>query len=128
MIVFKISKTTCKMKYRIRKTNEIVDVLSYSACAYTRYPTIDYVCYIDTKGEEIVGKGLNIIWDFEPINEKSANDFDWQSFRAEAAKEFVSIICNHKYDTKKERYPVICKEAIALADELIKQIKEKEKK
>jgi len=55
------------MKYRIRKTNEIVDVVGYSACTHTRYPSTDYVCYIDTKGEEIVGRGLNLIWDFEPI-------------------------------------------------------------
>ena len=54
------------------------------------------------------------------------NNYDWQSFRAEAAKNFVSIMCNHKYDTKEERYPVICNEAIKLADELIKQLKEKE--
>ena len=55
-------------------------------------------------------------------------DVYWYRFRAEAAKDFVSIMCNHRYDTKEERYPVICKEAIALADELIKQLKEKEEK
>lgn len=59
-------------------------------------------------------------------NHEKLTTFDWQLFRAEAAKEFVSIICNHKYYTQRERYPVICKEAIALADELIKQLKELE--
>jgi hypothetical protein len=102
------------MKARINKTGEIVNLASYATI------TLD-VCDswgnpIETKPEEI-----------ELIQDKT-NDFDWQSFRAEAAKDFVSIMCNHRYDTKEERYPVICKEAIALAYELIKQLKEKAEK
>ena len=31
--------------------------------------------------------------------ESTSDNFDWQSFRAEAAKYFVPIICNNKYDT-----------------------------
>lgn len=75
------------MKYRIRKTNEIVNVVGYSACTHTRFPE-DYVCYIDSKGNEIIGRGLNLIWDFEPISEDST--FDWQSFRNQTAKDILS--------------------------------------
>lgn len=84
------------MKYRIRKTNEIVDVVGYSAYTHIRFPATDYVCYIDSKGEEVIGRGLNLIWDFEPINEESANSFDWQSSRAEAAKVTLCAIINRE--------------------------------
>ena len=113
------------MKYRIRKTDEIVDVVGYSACTHTRYPSTDYVCYIDSGGTEIIGRGLNLIWDFDPINEENANDFDWQSFRTEAAKDFTIYMLDKM---EVNRYPSACHEAIRLADELIKQLKEKEEK
>ena len=50
---------------------------------------------------------------------------DYEKFRAESAANFVSIMCNHRYDTKEERYPIICQQAIKLADELTKQLKQK---
>lgn len=116
------------MKYRIRKTNEIVDVVDYSACTHTRFHVTDYVCYIDSKGKEIIGGGLNLIWDFEPINEESANNFDWQSFRAEAAKDILCAIItanNWFYGNETESATKI-ESAIKLADKLISKLKEKE--
>jgi hypothetical protein len=102
------------MKARIKKTGEIVNLASYATIALD-------MC--DSWGNPIEMKPEEI----ELIQDK-ANDFDWQSFRAEAAKDFVEIICNHRYNVTEERHPDICKEAIALADELIKQLKEKEEK
>lgn len=111
------------MKYRIRKTNEIVDVVGYSACTHTRYSSTDYVCYIDSKGNEIIGRGLNLIWDFEPINEESDNDFDWQSFRAKAAKDILcAIIENPNIGYYGYSDEAQIKSAIQYADELVKQL------
>lgn len=112
------------MKYRIRKTNEIVDVVGYSACTHTRFPG-DYVCYIDSKGEEIVGRELNLIWDFEPISEDST--FNWQSFRAEAAKDILCVLLSNPNETQKGDIFQLS-HTIFLVDELIKQLKEKEEK
>ena len=115
------------MKYRIRKTNEIVDVVGYSACTHTRYPSTDYVCYIDNGGNEIIGRGLNLIWDFEPINEESANNFDLQSFRAEAAKDILCAIIQSGYYGE-DRIAHQSELAVGYSNELVKQLKEKEEK
>ena len=118
------------MKYRIRKTNEIVDVVGYSACTHTRFPG-DYVCYIDSKGEEIVGRGLNLIWDFEPILSEDST-FDWQSFCNQATKDILCAtlsggIASGATGFMEEKGNIV-KAAISIADELIKQLKEKEEK
>jgi hypothetical protein len=117
------------MKYRIRKTNEIVDVVGHSVCTYTRLPATDYVCYIDNKGEEIVGRGLNLIWDFEPILEEYS--FDWQSFRAEAAKDILCAVLPRVEiidgDIQQSIKNTISN-SINVADELIKQLKENKEK
>lgn len=110
------------MKYRIRKTNEIVDVVGYSACTHTRFPE-DYVCYIDNKEEEIVGRGLNLIWDFEPINEESVNALNWQSFRAKAAKDILCAMIA-KFGTS----DIDMNDVVGWTDSLISKLKEKEEK
>lgn len=112
------------MKYRIRKTNEIVDVVGYSACTHTRYSSTDYVCYIDSKGNEIIGRGLNLIWDFEPINEESDNDFDWQSFRAEASKDILcAMIGSSTYLFGEGTIEKHANRAVMFADILIEKLK-----
>lgn len=111
------------MKYRIRKTNEIVDVVGYSACTHTRFPATDYVCYIDNKGEEIVGRGLNLIWDFEPISEEST--FDWQSFRNQASKD---ILCAIISQPNIGYYGNEVEDAVIFADKLISKLKESDGK
>lgn len=62
----------------------------------------------------------------------SVNNFDWQSFRAEAAKDILCSVLNGSiasgatgFINEKED---IVKGAIDVADELIKQLKEKEEK
>ena len=54
------------MKCRIKKTGEIVDVISLS-CDTERKPT-DTVDYIDSKGVEYHNEKLNYYWDLEPIS------------------------------------------------------------
>ncbi|MBP5723805.1 MAG: hypothetical protein J6X18_09585 [Bacteroidales bacterium] len=50
------------------------------------------------------------------------NDFDWQSFRAEAAKDILCAMIARGEKAK----PIVVDIAIDGADELIKQLKEKE--
>ena len=59
------------MKKRIRKTGEIVDVISYNKYTNTaRNSELDWVSYVDSKGmEHEHEKGLNIYWDFEDVEE-----------------------------------------------------------
>lgn len=54
------------MKYRNRKTGEIVEIISFSPD--TDRTKDDYVSYIDSNGVEHPRvKGLNIHWDFEIV-------------------------------------------------------------
>lgn len=97
------------MKARIKKTGEIINIASYATI------TLD-MC--DSWGNPIELKPEEI----ELIQDKTI-DFDWQSFRAEAAKDILCALI-HKTDN------FIGKDsagyAIMIADEPIKQLKEKE--
>ena len=112
------------MKYKIRKTKEIVDVVGYSACTHIRFPESDYVCYIDDEGNEIFGRGLNLVWDFEPIDEECSSD--WQSFRNQTAKDILCAIIQGGYAESRIEYQ--SKLSVMYANELVKRLKEKEEK
>lgn len=56
------------MKARIRKTGEIVEVITYSGSTI-RNECIDKVSYIDSKGVEHDRETLNFYWDFEQLTE-----------------------------------------------------------
>ena len=56
----------------------------------------------------------------------SANNFDWQSFRAEAAKDILCSIIQGGYAESRIEYQ--SELAVRYADELIKKLKEKEEK
>ena len=101
------------MKARIKGTNEIVECLG-----------IDMIC--DTiKGIECVhSNGGGEIIPGDCLIELE-NDFDWQSFRAEAAKD---ILCAMVPETHNIIGIGNVEYAIKIADELIKQLKEKEEK
>lgn len=75
------------MKKRIRKTGEIVDVISYNKYTNTaRNSELDWVSYIDSKGmEHEHEKRLNIYWDFEDVEEVLSTDIDWEQLRIKAA-------------------------------------------
>lgn len=64
------------MKMRIRKTGEIVDVISCSNCNLNRNKR-DWVSYIDSSGvEHSAERGLNILWDFEDMEEKPITEIN----------------------------------------------------
>lgn len=74
------------MKKRIRKTGEIVDIISYYNCYCSERCDTDSVSYIDSKGEEHHHeKGLNLWWDFEDVEEVLNTDIDWEKVRIKAA-------------------------------------------
>lgn len=58
------------------------------------------------------------------------NDFDWQSFRAEAAKDILCVVLEKAISSGNlssiKQYPELIHECIVISDELIKQLKEKE--
>lgn len=92
------------MKARIKGTGEIVDL-----------------------AQEVIGhKSERFQWfQLELIPEPYDEFFDWQSFRAEAAKDILcSLILDDRVPITKEQVT----NSIWLADELIKQLKEKEEK
>ena len=66
-------------------------------------------------------------WFFKPHKEKRNTDFNWQSFRAEAAKDILCALLNgnegYHGDGENELF---VNQSIGLADELIRQLKEKE--
>ena len=85
------------MKTRIRKTGEIVDVISFS-CGTERKPT-DYVDYIDSNGVEHANNKLNYYWDLEEIE---SPNIDWEQRRYEIAKD---VFCALTEAHHKDRIP-----------------------
>ena len=76
------------MKAKIRKTGEIVDVITYSGHTYRS--DIDVVSYIDSKGYECVDMKMNRFWDFEDVEEcylsTKENLIDWEERRFQLVK------------------------------------------
>lgn len=112
------------MKQKIRKTGEVVEVITHSSS--TRRLSTDIVRYIDSKGIECDGSGMNYYWDFEELREES--EIDWEQRRYELSKIFsIELI---RYQAQQGR--IYCdnfedntvKFAVRIADKLIKQLKE----
>lgn len=111
------------MKKRIRKTGEIVDVISHNKYTSTaRNSELDWVSYIDSKGmEHEHEKGLNIYWDFEDVEEVLSTDIDWEQRRYETAKAaMIGLMAGHNaiYEAKK-----LAPIAIEYAEALIAELK-----
>lgn len=99
------------MKARIKKTGEIVNLASYAAI------TLD-VC--DSWGNPIEMKPEDI----ELIQDKT-DDFDWQSFRVEAAKDILCAMIQSGYYGE-DRIVHHSELAVKYTDELIKQLKKED--
>ena len=135
-------------KARIRKTGEIVTVISYGGSTM-RNDIIDYVSYIDSEGNEHPKEKLNYYWDLETVEEpkteqKSINvasniniEPDWQQIRINASIAAMQGIisnshpedyhyqsyCRYYKDTSKD----ITTRAVAYADALIKELQKENK-
>lgn len=99
------------MKARIRGTNIEVDVKPF-------YDTGYFAGFQD--GFEYY-RAADLVFPDTPDWDKT----DWKSFRREAAKDILPAIIDKK--SSMCSYEEVVKEAIAFADELIKQLKENEK-
>lgn len=118
------------MKEKIRKTGEIVDVITYSG--HTHRSDIDAVSYIDSKGKECVDVKMNIFWDFENVEEPSSTKeslIDWEERRFDLVKAYsVELI---KLQMEKGRVDcgylenIVSEYAISLADKVIADLKYK---
>lgn len=118
------------MKKRIRKTGEIVDVVSFNNFYRSERDYSDQVSYIDSKGvEHHHVRGLNLWWDFEdiPIEDTRIPNFDWEQRRYEIAKTVVhGQLTGPIIDgvDPNPSIPNLAKLAVEIADALISELKE----
>ena len=88
------------LKYRFRKTDELVDIVAWETAEKGARSESDWVSYIDASGVEHIKEHLTLEWDFviQTPFEKGFLDalkpdlptFDpWESRRFELVKEYV---------------------------------------
>ena len=110
------------MKARIRKTGEIVEIISYSGNT-DRNDVLDRVSYIDSNGVEHPREKLNFYWDFETITDEKEDTSlttDWNQVRVQASIGAMQVLLGkNNYDT----YEDIAAQAVGYADALIKKLK-----
>ena len=110
------------MKARIRKTGEIVEIISYSGNT-DRNDVLDRVSYIDSNGVEHPREKLNFYWDFETITDEKEDTLsttDWNQVRVQASIGAMQVILGkYNYDTYKD----IAAHAVGYADALVIELK-----
>ena len=90
------------LKYRLRKTDDPVEVIAWETAEKGSRSENDWVSYIDSHGEEHVKEHLTLEWDFvidSPFEKiisggfgSSLPAFDpWEARRYELTKEFVMM-------------------------------------
>ena len=108
------------MKAKIRKTCEVVDVITYSGHTYRS--DIDVVSYIDSKGNECVDMKMNRFWDFEDVEESL---IDWEQRRYELAKAAMQGFCSNPSEQIMSADSNTTAEwSIGFADALINKLRE----
>ena len=108
------------MKARIKGCGQIIDIVYVE----TRLDTDGTHDYYAEKGTEYVsGRSLwkDTQLDFNMCNQ---SEFDWSSFRREAAKDILAGMMAHQRIAYGSNYATLAKFAIAYADELIQQLKQ----
>lgn len=117
------------MKAKIRKTGEIVEIISYNSSTDRNYVS-DYVSYIDSNGVKHNKELLNYYWDFEPIEDKNIDESHWQDVRERAAiAALQGILANSGLVRSVGTIPLnmaiadYTKTAVGYADELIKELR-----
>lgn len=111
------------MKYRIRKTGEIIDVISYSGLTSTERDEIDdWVDYIDSNGNEIKHAQLNLYWDLDPI--QIENTIDWEARRFELAKAYSLELIKNALRTETITFNSdVVQSSVELANDMIAELK-----
>lgn len=112
------------MKKRLRKTGEVVDVISYNKYTSTaRNSELDWVSYIDSKGmEHEHEKRLNIYWDFEDVKEAPNTEIDWEQVRIKAAISALQGFASNSNSTSATDEE-LAKWSVSCADYLIAELK-----
>ena len=111
------------MKKILRKTGEIVDVISYNNLLGAYRSSLDSVSYIDSKGNECVKvEGLNLAWDFENVEERLSTDIDWEHLRIKAAVSALQGFASNPNITS-VTYEDLAKWSVSCADALIAELK-----
>lgn len=115
------------LKYRIRKTDELVEVVAWETADKGARNENDWVSYIDASGVEHIKEHLTLEWDFKvespfgggfgsSLLDKTLNSFDpCESRRYELAKEFL---LHGLADSAKG--------SVAMADFLLEELKTKD--
>lgn len=119
-----------KMKRKIRKTGEIIEVISYGGNV-VRNNVLDFVSYIDSKGKEHPNEKMNFYWDLKKVEE--SNLFDDVHMNNEVERRLIAgmmmsaMISNPKFDTtyltlSKNGLKDLTKSAVTLTDALIVEL------
>lgn len=88
------------LKYRLRKTDEPVEIVAWDTAEKGARSESDWVSYIDAQGNEHIKEHLTLEWDFvidSPFEKIISGGFGsgldkydpWEARRYELAKEFV---------------------------------------
>lgn len=114
------------MKARIRKTGEIVEVITYSGSTI-RNECIDKVSYIDSKGVEHDREKLNFYWDFEQLPDVKEDNFpntDWNQVRIQAAIAAMSKMLSDNYRVNESCIENgLVRVCVMAADALVEELK-----
>ena len=114
------------LKYRLRKTDEPVEIVAWETAEKGARSESDWVSYIDSQGNEHIKEHLTLEWDFvidSPFEKIISGGFGsslpafnpWEARRYELAKEYV--LRDLKYDR------VNTDKAVAFADDVIAALK-----
>ena len=110
------------MKARIRKTGEVVEIISYSGCTSSNV-TIDNVAYIESQGKEHPREPLNFYWDFGTITDEKENTsstIDWSQARLQIALEMAKFISK---EAKTINIKDLAARSVEFADVLVEELK-----
>lgn len=114
------------LKYRLRKTDELVEIVAWETADKGARNESDWVSYIDSEGDEHIKEHLTLEWDFVVENPLESSLFKglttdlpkhdpWEARRYELSKEFL---LHGLADSAKD--------SVAMADFLIAELKPKE--
>lgn len=76
-----------KQLRKIRKTGEIIEVITWTAEAKYPNDAIDFMSYIDSKGDEHYNERLNFYWDTEEWEEPKVEAIDMKVEKTEDTKK-----------------------------------------
>ena len=118
------------LKYRLRKTDELVEIVAWETTEKGARSEKDWVSYIDSSGVEHIKEHLTLEWDFvidspfdnmlKTFEPTKFPEYDaWEARRYELAKEYVlRDLANDRVNVDK---------AVAFADDIISALKEPKK-